>query len=102
MENINKIKEVEPKAEVNIFMRKPFVAGERKQQEDMTDRGFQSMLDEDIEKLRNEGKSFEETVEDVLENEDMARNERLDQLRLARLRYDMAQQYKQQNGPRLK
>ena len=105
MENINKIKEVEPKPEVNIFMRKPFVAGERKQQEDMTDRGFQSMLDEDIEKLRNEGKSFDETVEEVLENEDMARDERLDQLRRAREHYDLAQQYRrdfENKGPRVK
>ena len=58
-----------------------------------------------LEKLRNEGKSFDETVEEVLENEDMARDERLDQLRRAREHYDLAQQYRrdfENKGPRVK
>ena len=75
MENIKKIKEVEPKPEVNIFMRKPFVAGERKQQEDMQDHGFQKMLDEDIEELRKEGKSFTDTIEAVEEKHKMSPRE---------------------------
>ena len=76
MENINKIKEVEPKPEVNIFMRKPFVAGERKQQEDMQDRGFQKMLDDDIEELRQQGKkTFSDTIEEVEEKHEMTPRE---------------------------
>lgn len=104
MENINKIKEVEAKPEVNIFMRKPFIAGERKQQEDMQDRGFQKMLDEDIEELRKEGKSFTDTIEAVEEKHKMTPSE-IQLMELKKLRRDITsipRDNLEESGPRLK
>ena len=103
MENINKIKEVEPKPEVNIFMRKPFVAGERKQQENMNDQGFQRMLDEDLDELRKQGKSFTDTIEEVEEKQKMTPAE-IQMMELRKLRRNIISSPREEldEGPKLR
>ena len=59
------VKRVEPKPEVNIFLRKPFIADERKQEESNKNNNFQGMLDDSIKELKEKDKSFTETVDRV-------------------------------------
>ena len=60
------VKRVEPKPEVNIFLRKPFVADDKREQRS-NDEGFQQMLDDSIAELKKEGKSFSDAVDKIYE-----------------------------------
>ena len=65
---IKKIEKVEPKPEVNIFLKKPFVADTTKDNQQMEDQGFQKLLDNSIDELRKNNKSFNQQMNSIIED----------------------------------
>lgn len=100
MQGIREIKEVEPKPEVNIFLRKPFVSDENRDNQKQQNQGFQKMLDESMEQLKKEGKSFEDVVHEVETDKEEAttvREYQLLQLKNARKQYEIARNFRSQH-----
>ena len=102
MQNIREIKEVEPKPEVNIFLRKPFISEDNKENKQNENQGFQEMLDDSIEQLRREGKSFEDVVQTVLDDKEeehvlSSREVQIHQLKNARKQYELTRNLRSQH-----
>ncbi len=110
MENIRKIKAVEPKTEVGLFMRKPFTSDNNNQEDKNNNQGFQDMLDNSMKKLKIEEKSFKQTVQDVLDEDEedkrlSTRELQLLELKRARSKFESSQRIKhdlEERAPRLR
>ena len=61
------VKRVEPTPEVNIYLNKPFVSDNRREQSGK-DQGFQQMLDDSIAELKKSDKLFTDAVNDLYED----------------------------------
>ncbi len=65
---VKKIEKVEAKPDVNIFLRKPFVSENNKENQQPNNEDFQVMLDESIDSLIQEGSSFNDTVNKIIDD----------------------------------
>lgn len=111
---IKKIEKVESKPEVNIFLRKPYISDQNKDNQQPGDQGFQNMLDNSIDKLKKEGQSFDDTVNKIIEDtydeepeEQLLTTRELHilELKKARRQFETVQSFRQdvdQKGPRLR
>ena len=100
---VKKIEKVEAKPDVNIFLRKPFVSENNKENQQPNNEDFQGMLDESIDSLIQEGSSFNDTVNKIIddtygESEEQILSPRqlqLLELQRARRQFETVQQFKQ-------
>lgn len=100
---VKKIEKVEAKPDVNIFLRKPFVSENNKENQQPNNEDFQVMLDESIDSLIQEGSSFNDTVNKIIddtygESEEQILSPRqlqLLELQRARRQFETVQQFKQ-------
>lgn len=100
---VKKIEKVEAKPDVNIFLRKPFVSENNKENQQPNNEDFQVMLDESIDSLIQEGSSFNDTVNKIIddtygESEEQilsTRQLQLLELQRARRQFETVQKFKQ-------
>lgn len=100
---VKKIEKVEAKPDVNIFLRKPFVSENNKENQQPNNEDFQGMLDESIDSLIQEGSSFNDTVNKIIddtygESEEQILSPRqlqLLELQRARRQFETVQKFKQ-------
>ncbi len=100
---VKKIEKVEAKPDVNIFLRKPFVSENNKENQQPNNEDFQVMLDESIDSLIQEGSSFNDTVNKIIddtygESEEQILSPRqlqLLELQRARRQFETVQKFKQ-------
>ena len=118
MQNIRKIKEVDPKSEVNIFNRKPFIYDDHKDNRQNENQGFQEKLDDSIKQLNKECESFDDVIQTVLDDQEEehvvnSREAQILQVQNARIKYELTHNLRSQHeidhsfddknyGPRLR
>jgi hypothetical protein len=99
---VKEIEKVEAKPEVNIFLRKPFIAKDKENQQPNDD-GFQGVLDESMDRLKQNSGSFNDTVNKIIddtysESEEQLLSPRqlqLLELQRARRQFESVQKFKQ-------
>ena len=100
MNSVKAIEKIEPKPEVDIFLRKPYNFEDRRKEQQNESNGFQEMLDDNMDRLRNEDKSFDDAVIEVIDEHEaeqrmLDRQQEIAELRMARLRFEAIQRYRE-------
>ena len=75
------IEKIESRPDVNIFLKKPFVSSDKREQHG-SNRGFQGTLNESIEELLSDDETY---IEDDHKEEDIPRRIQLMELKRARI-----------------